>query len=89
MVPFSLYKEERTSRRFFTPFHHSLPFEGKEKERRNCRMPRGCGSATTIANSNVSQEDETEVAAAITMLRRILCASTKQGLSEGIPVARP
>jgi len=52
-------------------------------------MSRGCGHATTIANSNVSQEGETEVAAAVMMLRRILCASTKQRLSEGIPVARP
>ena len=50
-------------------------------------MPKGCGPAATIGSS--CQEDETEVVATVTMLRRILCASTKQGLSEGIPVARP
>ena len=52
-------------------------------------MPKGCGAATAIANSNVSQEDETEVAATFTTKRRILCASTKQGLSEAFPVATP
>jgi hypothetical protein len=58
----------------------------KAKEIAGCR--RVVDLLLTIANSNVSQEDETEVAAAVTMLRSILCASKKKGLSGGIPVAR-
>jgi hypothetical protein len=51
--------------------------KAKKKNEKNCCMSRVCGHATTIACSNVSQEDETEVVAAVVMLRRIFCASTK------------
>jgi hypothetical protein len=65
-----------------------MPFEGEEKQRRNCCTPMGCEPATTNANSTVNQEDETEVTVTVAMLRRISCSSNKQGLTEGIPVAR-
>ena len=52
-------------------------------------MPRGCGPGTSIANSIVSQEDETEVTAGLRILRRFLLASSEERLFEHILVARP